>query len=411
MKIGYNKTILQNSIAAICLYLLLLSLVSFIFIFNSSSIISSRISHVNSSLEKLSENRALQIASQNKAIDSVKKIISYEFKNSPYINTIIMTHNGVFLAHYGELSYSQAKNYMYEIERNYLSISKTYPNGVRAIYLSSLDKLDDGVGILSQKVSSTGNLQFSLKKVAFNSFKYSILLLISFIFFFHIYKILQKIISESRNKSKQLHDLLSDSVNIAIFSKVVLNHLSKNDPRKDFEGRALIENQAKSFIFTDYYNRNIIHNQKFSIDRISVKDCLDDCIKYLASYNSSINRFIDIQSPQEILEVIASRPLLTRVFQNLIMNAFESIKNDESIKITFTERPKHLLICFSNPCTFKSFLLNIQMAMSSKGKFRRGNGLKIIKHSLRQINSKLNIKYENSYVFFYFKLPKTRDLI
>lgn len=165
-------------------------------------------------------------------------------------------------------------------------------------------------------------------------------------------------------------------------------NLSKREKEKYI---VIIEERLNrlSYLITNFFDfsKIISKNEEVILEKQNILAILENIIANYYEDFSKDDRKIDFNCDIEKIEIMTNKPLITRVFDNLIINAYKHSKSD--LKIDIDVKENNIEIKFTNVLEDKS--LDIDAIFNefytsdiSRTKENTGLGLSIVKEFMRK---------------------------
>ncbi len=143
------------------------------------------------------------------------------------------------------------------------------------------------------------------------------------------------------------HDLRTPLTSALGYIDIILNSdLSELEKEKDLK---IIEERLKRLeeLINSFFefSLTISNNKEIELQNINIISILEECIAHYYEDYKNADRKIIFENTKLKYQIKSNKDMLTRIFDNLINNAFKHSKGDLKIKIDYQN---HLKITFSN---------------------------------------------------------------
>lgn len=195
------------------------------------------------------------------------------------------------------------------------------------------------------------------------------------------------------------HDLRTPLTSAIGYLDIILNNpLSKEEQLEELTIVRERLNRLEELINSFFEFSKTLSSNHLEIEEVNVISCLEDSIARFYQDYSKEKRKITLEKEKEKIKVDANKEMLTRIFDNLILNALKHSTSDLEIKI---KRKERIQISFSNTLLYKE--LNIDSIFDefytvdiSRTKGNTGLGLAIVKEFTESLNGVVTAKKEKN---------------
>lgn len=143
-------------------------------------------------------------------------------------------------------------------------------------------------------------------------------------------------------------------------------------------------------------------DHQINIEKINIIGILENCIATFYEDFHQERRKIELQTKEKIIYLEANTIMLTRIFDNLIINSLQH--SDGTLKIEVKKEEEKIMITFTNhllhPIDIDSIFDEFYTSDISRTKGNTGLGLYIVKEYIEQLKGTVNarkVKKNNTY--------------
>lgn len=206
------------------------------------------------------------------------------------------------------------------------------------------------------------------------------------------------------------HDLRTPLTSALGYIDIILkSNLSEEDKNRNLK---IIEerlNRLSDLINSFFeFSKIISNNENIKFEKVNLVAILENAISNHYEDFSDKKRMINFKTDNRKIEIISNEMMLSRIFDNLIRNAYKHSKSDLDI---FIEMSDNIQITFSNGLLYSD--LDVDRIFDefytvdiSRTKGNTGLGLAIVKEFIEQLGGTIKAKKDNGTLSFQILFKK-----
>lgn len=216
----------------------------------------------------------------------------------------------------------------------------------------------------------------------------------------------KKVKIDYSNKNKSMmqmmtnisHDLKTPLTSAMGYVDIILkSDMSEEEKKKDLFTIEKKLNRMEELISSFFeFSKTIATNKEPELEQINLNSILEECVVNFYDDFKKNNRDIILNCKQRKIIITSNKIMLTRIFENLIVNAYKHSRSDLNIKVEFD---KNARIVFSNELIDRDIDIDVDRIFDefytvdiSRTKGGTGLGLAIAKEFTKQLGGTICAK-------------------